>query len=175
MIDYIKRWNALGVLTKVSVCEAQRGSMKTIRHSNLVNGSESPDIIKDSNFLSINLRVSNLVCLDVEGTRNSVVKFKEILSSLGVSLESLFYERSLNSGLHIYFRNSNNIELSKYKKAKADGIDFDFLYTGRAFTAPSYLDDKFYEWGEKTPFTINSLYEIDHIPQWLIERFLVLQ
>ncbi len=83
-------------------------------------------------------------------------------------MDSLFYEESLNRGIHIYFRALPGGIKKNHGALRSGDILFDILNTGRAFTAPSYLDERKYRWaGPINPFTINSIDEIEEVPVWI--------
>jgi hypothetical protein len=172
MIEHIQRWQELGVHIGLGKCEQQKGKIKFVRNSLRIKPGDLPDPVWDDyNFLFIELAQSGLSCLDIEGTKNSVETFTSRLDQLGIHLSSLFYEKSLNNGLHIYFRSLSGGGKKNYGALRSGDILFDILNRGRAFTSPSHLGNKKYEWGEINPFTIQSLNDIQEVPDWINDVF----
>jgi len=173
MINYISRWKYLGAALHILNCHHLRGQIKFVKDSIITRPEES---VKrkwaNFNFLGIDLSLTGISCLDIEGTKNSVPEFKERLKSCGIDLSDLFYENSLNNGLHIYFRKKPNASKKNYKGNKVGNVLFDILNTGRAFTSPSYFGEKKYQWGDMNPFTINSLEDIQEVPDWINQVFI---
>ena len=117
-------------------------------------------------FLAIDLKKSGLICLDVEGHPNSVENFYKLLERKRIDRPLLFIERSMNNGLHIYFRNDLNIIKSHWNKL--GNIHYDIL-TKRAFTSPSSFNNKVYEWIHNDFNNIKSKDDIPKIPTFMIE------
>jgi hypothetical protein len=148
-------WNRLGIQTKLTEIKKIMG----IRKFDLP--SESP------NCLSILISKTPLMCLDVEGTPGSVEGFRSFLAGINVDLNTLFYEKTGNQGLHIFFRKKpGSTNINKYNVNKF-GIQFDVLYSGRVFTTPSFFMGRTYEFGTITPFSIKTIEEIQEMPDWV--------
>ena len=172
LINYIQRWQELGVHIGLLKCDKQKGKIKFVNDTLRINpGDRLDDSWNDYNFLFIELAQSGICCLDIEGTKNSVETFTSRLDILGIPLNSLFYERSLNKGLHIYFRALEGVGKKNHGSLRSGDILFDILNVGRAFTSPSYLGNKKYQWGEINPFTIQSLDDIQEVPLWINDLF----
>lgn len=163
---WIHRWRELGARVQVSRCQFQRKPHKPTDKPLTITDDTNLDDLEDRNFLALHLELSGLVCLDVETHRGSVDRFREWLIQTGIDLDSLFWERSLNNGLHIYFRWTGEHRKNLVNR-KAGPIVFDFLFGGRAFTTPSNLGGKSCQWGPKNPFTISQINEIPEAPEWL--------
>lgn len=172
ILNYIQRWQELGANIGAGKCDEQEGKIKFLKKSIRIVPSDPllPEWY-EYNFLFIELGQSGLSCLDIEGTKNSVETFTSRLERLGISLESLFYEKSLNGGIHIYFRSLPGAGKKNYGPLKSGDILFDVLNKGRAFTSPSKLGEKEYKWGKINPFTIQSLQEIQEVPLWINDVF----
>jgi len=164
--QWINRWRELGASVQVSRCQSQRGAIKSTGKPLTINESTDLDDLEDRNFLALHLNRSGLICLDVESYKGSADRFVEWLERSGIDLDSLFYERSLNKGFHIYFR-WNGESRKNLAHRKLDGVIFDVLFMGRAFTTPSQLGERRCQWGSKNPFTINSFDYIPEAPDWL--------
>lgn len=174
MERFIIRWQELGASIGLANFRSQRGKIKIIGESRRIEKNDPPDPSWDEyNFLYIDLAKSGLCCFDIENIGNSVKVFKDRLSSAGKSLDSFFYERSMNGGVHIYFRSEGISGKKNYGSLRSGEIVFDALNKGRAFTSPSYFGDKRYEWGPINPFTIKSLDEIGKVPDWMNDIILI--
>ena len=75
-------------------------------------------------------------------------------------------EKSLNGGLHAYFRTGDLIIEDKHFNI-LNGIHFDILSNFRAFTSPSAFDDKRYEWIGTCFDNITGLDQIPVFPEEL--------
>ena len=148
IIEYAKRWKSIGIDSFSLKVEREHGSKKLYRKSIKISDEmiSSPDILsEDFNFLGIFLKDSGIFCLDIESIDNSVNNFYKLLSERGLDPNSFLMEKSLNGGLHAYFRSGGLIIENKHFKF-LHGIHFDVLSTTRAFTSPSVFNDKRYEW-----------------------------
>ena len=163
IIEYAKRWKAIGINSFSLKIEKEHGSKKLYKKAIKISDEMlvSPDILPDDfNFLGIFLKDSGIFCLDIESIHNSVNNFYTLLSERGVDPNSFLMEKSLNGGLHAYFRAGDLIIDDKHFKL-LHGIHFDILSNFRAFTSPSAFDDKRYEW-IGTHF--DTITELDQIP-----------
>jgi len=170
LLDVAKKWDSLGCYTIACKVVKEFGKIKLHKNSiritqDIINGIEKiPD---DYNFLALDLRKSGLICLDIENYPNSVSEFYNFLEKNGRNISEFFHETSLNNGIHLYFRNnSNNFSKNMYD-TRINHIVFDVLYTGKAFIYPSGLGDKRYEAKSPSIYTIQSINDIDFIPQFI--------
>ncbi len=172
MVDHIKRWQKLGVHLYIMRGHEQEGKTKIYTEVQGISPSDQIDPRwEELNFLAINLSKTPLVCLDVESTEGSVEDFMEILKRNNISVDSLFYETSLNGGLHIYFKAPTNKAKSSHIGLSKGKIRFDILNTGKAFTEPSNIGNKRCKFGRMNPFSIKGLEEIQDIPEWVQDLF----
>lgn len=155
--------------------DGQIGSKKLIRRydvSNLENNTA--DILSGGpNFIAILIRDTDLMCLDIDPvTPYSVTNFYSLLKNKGINPDSLLMEKSLNGGLHIYFRlcgrKIRNTHFLEY-----NGIHFDILTNLRVFTSPSSFGNKKYEWINEGIRSINSFDEIQEIPEFVLEMIAI--
>lgn len=148
IIHFSREWKSLGLEIMILKVELEHGSKKLYKIAKKITESEiaNPDLISNEfNFLAIFLKNSGLMCLDIESIENSVDKFYSLLKKRQIDSSSFVMERSLNGGLHIYFRTPNfGIKTQHFKSI--DGIKYDVLVDGRVFTAPSSFNRKKYEW-----------------------------
>lgn len=148
IVHFSKMWNSLGLQTMLLKVEHEHGSKKLYRMSKKITETElaNPDLISNEfNFLAIFLKDSGLMCLDIESIENSVDKFYSLLETRQVDTSSFVVEKSLNGGLHLYFR-IPDMEVKTQHFKKLEGICYDVLVDGRAFTAPSHFKEKKYNW-----------------------------
>ncbi len=115
-------------------------------------------------LLVINLAKSNLICLDIEGHPNSVSDFYRFLEKNRIDIASLSVERSMNNGLHIYFRNVPYIKNTHWNNI--GNIHYD-LIEKRAFTCPSSFENKSYEWIYNPFENMKSREDIQNTPKWI--------
>ena len=148
IIEQAKKWKDIGIDSFSIKVECESGSKKLYRKSLKITEEmlTSPEILpEDFNFLGIFLKNSGIFCLDIEPINNSVNNFYSLLSERGIDPNSFLMEKSLNGGLHVYFRTDDlRIENKHFKFLH--GINFDVLSNFRAFTSPSSFNGKKYEW-----------------------------
>jgi hypothetical protein len=169
IIEYAKRWKAIGINTFSLKIEKEHGSKKLYRKAIKISDEMlvSPDMLHDDfNFLGIFLKNSGIFCLDVESIHNSVDNFYSLLVERGIDPNSFLMEKSLNGGLHAYFRTGDLIIEDKHFNI-LNGIHFDILSNFRAFTSPSTFDDKRYEWIGTCFDNITGLDQIPVFPEEL--------
>lgn len=161
MIKYIRKFNDLEIPTFLINIKGEIGFRKLYR--GMISSDKINESDIDHNFLCINLKKSNLICLDIEGHPNSVESFYEFLSAHDIDSDSLLMEKTMNNGLHVYFK--NNYDMWKESTFNEyNNIHFDLL-TKRAFTAPSTFNGKTYEW--ITDFWSLKSRNIPDTPAWL--------
>lgn len=164
MKEYIKKFKNLGISVYVIDVKAEKGSRKF--HGGRKRNIEDLNL-DEYNFLGIDLKDSGLLCLDIEGHLNSVNNFRKFLKDNFIDEENLLLEKTMNNGLHVYFRNIHDIQNESLWNIY-NGIHFDIL-TRRAFTTPSSFKGKKYEWiGDN----FNNLKKIDDIPStpnWILD------
>lgn len=115
-------------------------------------------------FLVINLMKSNLVCLDIEDHPNSVADFYQFLKKERIDIRSLSIERSMNNGIHIYFRNIPYLRIEHWNGF--GNIHYDIL-NKRAFSSPSSFNGKYYEWMYNPFEDIKKRDDIQTTPRWV--------
>lgn len=147
ILTQASKWREIGVFTYACKVDLEWGIRKLHKNSIRITDDviSNPSLLpEDYNFLAIDLENSELVCLDIEGNPGSVDDFMNFLEKKSIKLENFLVEKTLNDGLHIYFkynkaRRRENIFAMELKKIK-----FDVLCRGKAFTFPSYLGKKKY-------------------------------
>lgn len=166
ILEYSEKWKSLGIETFSIKIEAEHRSKKLFRKMIKITDEtiKSHDSIpNDFNTLGIILGDSGIFCLDIENIDGSVDNFYSILKKRGIEKESLLIEKSMNSGLHIYFKCGELAIKNKHFK-QLEGVHFDVLTKTRAFTAPSLFNSKRYEWlGDKFN-NINTFNDIPSFP-----------
>jgi len=115
-------------------------------------------------FLVINLFRSDLICLDIENHPNSLTDFYRFLDKEGVDIKSLSVEKSMNNGLHIYFRNTSHVPIEHWNGF--GNIHYDII-NKRAFTSPSSFGGKYYEWMYNSFEIIKNRDDIPTTPIWI--------
>ena len=171
IIDFVLRWQMLGVKTYLTNCTGKIGNIKHTKGLLEVDIEDPINPLWSTyNFIGIDLGDSGISCLDIEGTKNSVEEFKRRLESNKIDLDSLFWEKSMR-GIHVYFRRKDRAHIKSFKGLSDGDIRFDILNSGKAFTTPSKFEKWEYKWGKNTPFTISSIEEIPEVPEWLNDVF----
>ena len=94
--------------------------------------------------MAIDLENSEVCCLDIDGSTDSVNNFMSILEEKSINIENFIVEKTPNNGLHIYFKNSNDKKKQNIFARELKMVKFDVLYGGKVFTFPSYLGEKRY-------------------------------
>jgi hypothetical protein len=163
--DYIEKlWN-LEIFTSLAKFDWEEGYKK--RYSNLTevtNDNLNSIDFGIYDFLVINLMRSNLICLDIEGHPNSVNEFYQFLEKERIDIKSLSVERTMNNGLHIYFRNTPYIKSEHWNGF--GNIHYDIL-NKRAFTSPSAFGGKSYECMYNSFESIKKRDDIPTTPLWI--------
>lgn len=147
ILSQASKWREVGVFTVACKVDLECGIRKLHKNSIKITDNiiGNPELLPNSyNFLALDLENSNLMCLDIEGNPGSVECFLEILKSKSINLENFIVEKTLNNGLHIYFKNSKDKRKENIFAMELKTIKFDVLYRGKAFTFPSILGEKKY-------------------------------
>ena len=170
ILDAARKWRSIGVESMALKVEAEHRSKKlfkkTIRLTDQILDSHE-DLNDEYNFLGIILQGSGLICLDVEAnTPESVPSFYKLLKDKEIDPESLLMEKSLNGGIHVYFR-LGDLEIKTEHFKGISGINFDILTSLRAFTSPSSFNHKRYEWIGSGMSKINYKEDIQVFPESL--------
>jgi hypothetical protein len=170
ILDAARKWRSIGIDSMALKVEGEHRSKKlfkkTLRLTDKILDSHE-NIDGEYNFLGIILRGSGLICLDVEAnTPESVPSFYKLLKDKEIDPESLLMEKSLNGGIHVYFR-LGNLEIKTQHFKEFSGINFDILTSLRAFTSPSSFKHKRYEWIGSGMSKINCKEDIRIFPESL--------
>ena len=163
--NYIEKLWSLEIFTSLVKFQREDGYKKRYKDPIEIT-DENIESVDFSNydFLVIDLMKSDLICLDIEGHTNSVNDFYEFLDKERIDIRSLSIERSMNNGLHIYFR---NIPYLKPEPWNGFGnIHYDIL-NKRAFTSPSVFKGKSYEWVYNPLENIETRDDIQTTPRWI--------
>lgn len=165
IVEYSKKWEILGIKSAAIKVEREHGSKKLFKKVTKLSAEilENQDLQEDFNFLAIFLKDSGIFCLDVEGLPGSIKQFYKFLEERGVDHRSLMMETSLNGGIHAYFR-TGMLSLKTQHFKDLNGIKYDLLFDGRAFTCPSSFGGKKYEWQGQLFHRISSKDEIPEFP-----------
>ena len=168
LIEFCKKWESLGVRTLLLKMNGQIGSKK------LIKGYDANNKLSDGpNFIAILIRETDLICLDIDPvTPYSIPNFYSFLEDRGINTNSLLMEKTLNGGLHIYFR-LNGRKIKNTHFLEHNGIHFDILTNFRVFTSPSNFRDKKYEWMGEGIMSINSFEDIPEIPEFVFEMLAI--
>ena len=170
ILDAARKWRSIGIDSMALKVEAEHRSKKlfkkTIRLTDQILDSHE-DLNDEYNFLGIILQGSGLMCLDIEAnTPESVPTFYKLLKDKEIDIESLLMEKSLNGGIHVYFR-LGDLEIKTEHFKEVSGINFDILTNMRAFTSPSSFKHKMYEWIGSGISKINCKEDIQVFPESL--------
>ncbi len=171
ILDYANRWRSIGIDSVLIKVEGEHRSKKLYRKTVKVDEEilKSPDMLSDDfNFLGISLKSSGIFCLDVEGIGESVDNFYAVLDERGIDPDSFLMEKSLNGGIHAYFR-VGELEIKNEHFKFLHGIHFDVLTKFRAFTSPSKFRNKKYEWIGDSFYRLTSLDQIPKFPKELYD------
>jgi len=175
-IRYSKGWKRIGIDTCVCKVESVLGIKKLYKSTKKITDEireSSKNLSTDFNFLGVVLTNSSIMCLDIEGNIGSVESFINILTENGLDLKDFFYERTMNGGLHLYFRIIQEEKTKNQYKKNYRGVYFDVLFNGISFTYPSKYLDKSYSKLNKDILFIKSIDEIPYYPEeikFLIEK-----
>jgi hypothetical protein len=171
MKNYIKKLWDFNIFTQVIKVEGEIKNRKIFRGCKSITEEIIQDLdnfdLDKFNFLAIDLRKSGLICLDIEGHPDSVNDFYSFLEKNNVKKDDLLIEKTINNGLHIYFRNNYNL----YKEShwnNLGNIHFDLL-TRRSFTTPSFFKNKKYEWIGDNFNKIKSKNDISNTPIFVLD------
>lgn len=172
LVEYSKKWESLGLKTSIINVVAQIGSKKIINKSVKITDQIKNDgynLQDDFNFIGILLKGSDLICLDIDPViPESISNFYLFLHENSADPDKFLMERSLNGGLHVYFRLSGKI-INEFHFGEFSGIYLDVLTNSRVFTSPSSFKNKKYEWIGMDIHQINSIEEIPEIPEFLFD------
>jgi hypothetical protein len=147
ILTQASKWREVGVFTYACKVDLEWGIRKTHRNSIKITDDllSNPSLLpEDYNFLALDLENSEIVCLDIEGNPGSVEDFMEVLEEKSIDLSDFLVEKTLNNGLHIYFRYSKVRRMENIFAMELKRIKFDVLCRGKVFTFPSYLGKKRY-------------------------------
>ena len=165
--DYMEKLWGLKISTSLIKFDKEVGYKKWYSNPiEVTNGIIEFIDFKDYDFLVINLDKSGLVCLDIEGHADSVSDFYEFLDKNRIAISSLCVEKSMNDGLHIYFRNDRHIPNTSWNEM--GNIHYDIL-TKRAFTSPSAFNEKYYEWIHNPFADMKTTDDIPVVPRFMIQ------
>jgi len=168
ILKYCNKWNQLGIKTFICKVDKIFGIKKL--HKNSIEFNNDIDQLPEGyNFLGVKLGESGLMCLDVEGTNGSIQEFNRIIENSGLKIDDFFIEKTLNDGLHIYFRFNKKIK-NQYGLKHGD-MNFDLLFNGKSFSAPSKYQNKNYVFINKSVFDLDSINDIPEFPEKLIFLF----
>ena len=167
IIRHCVKWHTLGIETKICKVEKVMGIRKF--HKNSIKfsqeiGADLEKIPHDYNFLGVSLKDSGLMCLDIEATPGSLEDFNEILREKSLKMENFFAECTMNGGFHLYFRVPKGINYRNIYNKRCKRVNFDVLFNGKSFSAPSKYDDRTYCFINKTVFDLNSIMDIPEFP-----------
>ena len=170
ILRYSKEWRRIGIETCICNVEKIMGIRKLHRFSIKITDEleKNPQRIPTGiNFLGVILSKSPIMCLDIENEGESIEQFHQIIIDNGIKMGDMFGERSLNGGIHLYFRIPiDNRGRNQYKKSYKN-LNYDLLFTGKCFTVHSFFKDKRYERFNRSIFDINSINDIPHFPESL--------
>ena len=171
ILEYSRKWKSLGIDSISIKMEMECGSKKLHRQSMRITDEmrDNPELLPEGfNFLGIFLRDSGIFCLDIEGLPGSVESFYVLLKERGVEPDTFLMEKSGNGGLHAYFR-MGSLPLKTEHFKLHGGIHYDILTHFRAFTTPSQLKGKKYEWIGPRFDQIVSIQDIPSFPESLYD------
>lgn len=165
ILKYCNKWNQLGI--KTFICKVDKiFGIKKLHKNSIEFNHEIKQLPDEYNFLGVKLGESGLMCLDIEGTNGSVNEFSRIIEREGLKMSDLFMEKTLNHGLHVYFRFDKKIK-NQYGLKYGD-MNFDLLFSGKSFSAPSRFENKNYTFINKSIFDLRSLNDIPEFPKELV-------
>lgn len=171
IIHFANKWNSIGISTVSLKVEHLLGSKKLFKRIIPITEEvfNNPEILPDDfNFLAVLLKNSGIFCLDVEGIPGSMESFYSLLKDRKIDTESFIMEKTLNGGVHTYFRVPEIPIQTKHLK-NMYGIHFDVLTNLRSFTAPSKFRSKSYEWIGNNFYNISSIQEFPEFPESLFD------
>ena len=170
ILEYCLKWHSLGVETYLCKIDGIYGIKKLhknpIKFDPLIHETKK-QIPRDYNFLGISLKNSGIMCLDVEGTKGSVNAFVKILQDNSLKIEDFLVETTLHNGYHLYFKTPKNINYKNIYGLKIGDLQYDLLFTGKAFSSPSSYNNIEYRFINKSVLDINSLDDIQDLPDCL--------
>jgi hypothetical protein len=167
ILRHCDKWNSLGVETYVCKVDHIFGIRKLYRDSIRFSPGITENDVEGYNFLGVSLRDSGIMCLDVEGNKGSLDEFMEILDKKSLKIEDFLAESTMNGGIHIYFKAPNRKLNRNVYAIKHGNINFDVLFSGKSFSAPSKYNNLEYRFINKSVFDINSIDEIQEFPREL--------
>jgi len=158
-----RKWNSLGIPVIGMYLHQINSGLKFASKVEDIDDDVLEGEDPDYNCLALFISESNLICLDIANTKNSISLFHKFLKSNGLQISDFFYETTMNGGLHIYFQNEE-FKKNTYRN-NYNGISFDILCQGRIFTSPTSYGEQKYKFGSKNPLQLESIQEIGKIPE----------
>jgi len=164
-----KLWMDLGFNVRLLKVEKLIGTRKLYRSSISIteNNLNDGSIYNEYNFLAIQIKYGNLLCLDIDNVDNTIENFHKLLDANGFTLDDFDYDITLHDGYHIYFKNSMEVPRNFYGKVRK-GIHYDILCKGNLFMPPSYFGEMEYKSTGKMS-VINDIEDLMDVPEFLIE------
>jgi len=162
ILEQASKWREIGVYTYACKVDLEWGIRKLHKNSIKITDAvfSNPALLpEDYNFLALDLENSEIVCLDIEGNPGSVEDFMDFIEEKSINLSDFLVEKTLNNGLHIYFRYNKVRRRENIFAMELKRIRFDVLCRGKAFTFPSYLGKKRYI----PMFNMEGKFDIDKI------------
>lgn len=170
ILRYSREWRRIGIETCLCNVEKVWGIRKLHRFSIKITEEleKNPQKIPEgTNFLGVILSKSPIMCLDIENEGESIEEFYRIMEDSSIKIDDLFGEISLNGGIHLYFRIPDEKKVKNQYKKSYKNLNYDLLFSGKCFTAPSVFNNKRYDVLNKSIFDINSIEEIPYFPESL--------
>jgi hypothetical protein len=164
ILRHCAKWNSIGVETYICKVDHIFGIRKLYRDSIRFSPDITENDVKDYNFLGISLKDSGIMCLDIEGTKGSLDEFMKILEKKSLKIDDFLAESTMNGGIHIYFKAPNRRINRNVYAIKHGNINFDVLFSGKSFSAPSKYKDLEYRFINKSVFDLDSIDEIQEFP-----------
>ena len=163
--NYIEKLWGLEIFTSLVKFQREDGYKKRYKDPIEITDENIESVDFDNyDFLVIDLAKSNLICLDIEGHSNSVTDFYQFLEKERIDIRSLSVEKTMNNGLHLYFRNTSYTPIEHWNGF--GDIHYDIL-NKRSFTSPSSFDGKYYEWMYNPFKNMKTRNGIQTIPRWI--------